>query len=87
MNRIEQARKATKVLNGLLWRKYISVNKKRVLYMLIESVLSCGWKIWTPHYKLQKKLLRLKMDVWRKAARTTRLLKEGNEAIRGKKCR
>ena len=34
--------------------------------------------------KLQKKLLRREMDVWRRAARTTRLLKVRNEAIREK---
>jgi len=29
LNKIDQARKATKALNSLLWSKYISVNKKK----------------------------------------------------------
>jgi hypothetical protein len=85
LNTNEQARKATKALNSLLWSKYVSVNKKKqVFYVLIESVLSYGWEIWAPNYTLQKKLLGTEMDVWRRAARTTRLLKVRREAIREK---
>lgn len=51
---------------------------------MIESILSYGWDIWAPDYKLQKKLLSTEMDVWRGAARTTKLLKVRNEAIREK---
>ena len=85
LNTNKQARRAMKALNSVLWSKYISVNiKKWVFYVLIESVSSYGWEMWVPDYKLQKKLLSAEMDVWRRAAWTTRLLKVRNEAIREK---
>jgi hypothetical protein len=35
-------------------------------------------------YKLKKKLLSTEMDFWRRAARTSRILKVRNELIKGK---
>jgi hypothetical protein len=58
LHRTEQARKATRALNSLHWRKYISVNtKKRIFYAKIESILNCGWEMWTLDYKLKRALL------------------------------
>jgi hypothetical protein len=46
---------------------------------MTDSTLNYGWEIWTLLYKLQKKLYRIAMDIWRRAARTFRLLKVRNE--------
>jgi hypothetical protein len=51
---------------------------------MTDSTLNYGWEIWTLLYKLQKKLYRTEMDIWRRAARTFRLLNVKNEEIRGK---
>jgi hypothetical protein len=51
---------------------------------MTDSTLNYGWEMWTLLYKLQKKLYRTEMDIWRRAARTFRLLKVRNEGIRGK---
>jgi hypothetical protein len=67
LNRTEQARKATRTLNGLLWSKHISFNtKKRVFYTEVESILCNSCKIWTVDHRLKKKLLSTEMDFWRR---------------------
>jgi hypothetical protein len=84
---IEQARKATGTLHSLLWSKHISLNtKKRIFYTVEESVLIYGCEIWTLYYtyRLNKKLLRTETDFWRRAARTSSILKVRNEIIREK---
>jgi len=54
-NKIEQARKAKRTLNSLLWSKYVSVHTKNIIfYTVIESILRYGWEIWTLDYKLKK---------------------------------
>jgi len=71
LNRIQQARKATRALYSLLCNKYISVNIKKLLfYTVTETISSYGWEIWTPDYKLKKKLLSTEMSIWRRAVRT-----------------
>jgi len=44
-----------------------------------ESNLSYGWKTWTVHYKLKKKLLITETDFGRRDASTSGLLKVRNE--------
>jgi hypothetical protein len=71
LNRVQQVRKATRALYGLLWSKYISVNTKKLLfYRVTETISSYGWEIWTLYYKLKKKLLSTEMSFWRRAVRT-----------------
>jgi len=54
-NKIEQARKAKRALNSLLWSKYFSVNTKKLIFCtVIESILRYGWEIWTLDYKLNE---------------------------------
>jgi hypothetical protein len=46
LNKIEQARRANRVLNSLLWNIYVVVNtKKLIFYTVIESILRCSWEI------------------------------------------
>jgi hypothetical protein len=83
LNRIEQARTATRALNSLLCSKYFAVNtKKRIFFAVIESILSYSWEIWTLDYRLKKKLLGTEVEFWRKAAGTSRLLRARNGVIR-----
>jgi hypothetical protein len=50
---------------------YISVNtKKLTFYTVIETISNYGWEIWTPDYKLKKKLLSTEMNFWRTAVWT-----------------
>jgi len=54
LNRIQQARKATRALYSLPWNKYISVNTKKLLfYAVIETISRYGWEVWTLDYKLK----------------------------------
>jgi hypothetical protein len=53
LNKIEQARKAKRALNCLLWSKYV-YTKKLIFYAVIESILRYGWEIWTVDYKFKK---------------------------------
>jgi hypothetical protein len=71
LNRIQEAKKATRALYTLLWSKYISVNTKKLLfYRITETISSYSWEIWTLDYKLKKKLLSTEMSFWRRAVRT-----------------
>jgi hypothetical protein len=56
--------------------------KKIIFYTEIESILNYGWEIWSLDYKLKRALLRTEIDFWKRAARTSRLLKVRNEVIR-----
>jgi hypothetical protein len=51
---------------------------------VVESILSYGCELWTLDYRLKKKLLSTKIDFWRRAARTSRILKARNEVTREK---
>jgi hypothetical protein len=50
----------------------------------VEGILIYGCEIWTVDYKLKENLLNTEMNVWRRAARTSRLLKLRNEVTREK---
>jgi hypothetical protein len=82
LNRTEQARKATRTLNSLFWSKNISLNTNKIIfYTVVESILSFGCEIWTVDYRLKEKLLSTETDFWRRAARTSRILKVRIEVI------
>jgi hypothetical protein len=54
-NKIEQARKAKRALNSLLWSKYVSVNTKNLIFCtVIEINFRWGWKILTLDYKFKQ---------------------------------
>jgi hypothetical protein len=48
---------------------------------VVESILSYGCEIWTVDYRLKEKLLNTESDFWRRAARTSRILKVRIEVI------
>jgi hypothetical protein len=69
----------------LLWGKYISLHtKKQIFCTVVESTVSYGCEIWTVDYRLKKKLLSTEIDFWRRAARTSKILKVRNGIIREK---
>jgi hypothetical protein len=49
-----------------------------------KHFLSYGCEIWIVEYRLKKRLLSAEMDIRRRAARTSEILKVRNEVIRGK---
>jgi hypothetical protein len=42
---------------------------------VVESILGYGCEIWTVDYRLKKKLLSTETDFWRRAAKTSTILK------------
>jgi hypothetical protein len=62
-----------------------TVNTKICVFCtVVEGILSYGCEICTVDYKLKRNLLSTEMNFWRRAARTSRLLKVRNEVIREK---
>jgi len=43
--------------------------KKGVSYIVIESILNCGWELWAQVYELKGKKLSID-DFWRRIARS-----------------
>jgi hypothetical protein len=76
LNRIEQARKAIRTLNSLLWSKHISLNtKKQMFYTVVENIFSYCCEIWTVDYRLKKKLLSTEMDFLEKICKNIKNIK------------
>jgi hypothetical protein len=71
-----EARKVTRTLNSLLWNKHISWNtKKRIFCTVVERIVIYGIGIWTVDCEVKQKLLSIKVDFWRRAAWTSKILK------------
>ena len=82
-NRISQARKITRSLNGILWnREMTKTTKKRILNTMVESVLLYGSECWTLNDRWKKKLESTEMDGLRRSMRVSRLQHIRNDFIR-----
>ena len=83
-NRTEQANKATRTLNTIIWSKYISLNtNKRILCTGLESILSYCCEVWSVEDTLNK-TRSTEMRFWRAAAKTCKILKVRKDVNREK---
>lgn len=82
-NRINQASKAIKSLNGFLWSRDLTRKTKlNIVKTIVESILTYGGESWTVSEKLRKKLLATEMDGLRRGMRVSRMQHIRNEYIR-----
>ena len=81
--RVEQSRKATRMLHPVLWNDTISeVNKKRIFTTIVEAILTYASETWTMDPRLYSKVQAVEMDFWRRCLRVTRLDRLRNDVIR-----
>lgn len=81
--KVEQARKATRMLHPVLWNTEISTeNKRRIFTAIVESILTYASETWTMNSCLYSKVQAVEMDFWRRCLKVTRLDKIRNEVVR-----
>lgn len=81
--RIMQGRGAIKMLNGVLWSRTITMQtKKRILEVIVESILTYGAEGWSLSEGQKSKIQAVEMDGIRRGARISRLEKRRNEDVR-----
>lgn len=82
-HRVQQARRAIKMLNGVLWSRSISKQmKKRILQTIVESILTYGAEGWALVERQKCKIQATEMEGIRRAARVSRLERRRNEDVR-----
>lgn len=82
-SRLVQARKAIRMLNGVLWsRTILNDTKKRILTAVVESIMTYGAEGWTLVESKKSKILAVEMDGIRRSARVSRLERRRNEEVR-----
>lgn len=83
LERIVKGKKVIGCLNSLLWSTNISKERKHLLYNTIfKSILLYGCETWQINKTLERKLLALEMDFWRRSAGKSRLERTTNDRIR-----
>lgn len=81
--RIIQARKIIGCLNGILWNKHITKNRKYNIYnTIIKSTLLYGSETWRMTERQKRMLEATEMDALRRSARISRVDRIRNEDIR-----
>lgn len=82
-NKVELARKATRMLHPVLWNNTISnENKRRIFTAIVESILTYGCEAWSMNASLYAKVRTVEMDFWRRCLQLTRLDRVRNEVVR-----
>lgn len=83
LERIIKGKRVIGCLNSLLWSTNISIERKHLLYNAIfKSVVLYGCETWQINKTLERKLLALEMDFWRRSAGKSRIERITNERIR-----
>ena len=81
--RILKGKRVVGCLNSILWSKSISREKKHLLYNAIfKSIVLYGCETWQLNKNLEKRLLALEMDYWRRSAGKSRIERMTNDRIR-----
>ncbi|XP_044745745.1 uncharacterized protein LOC123307480 [Coccinella septempunctata] len=82
-SRINKGKTTIRHLNSILWSKSISAEKKRYIYSSVfKSIVLYGSETWQLTKSLEKRLLALEMDFWRRSARVSRMDRMRNERVR-----
>ena len=82
-NRVIQARRVIRCINGILWSTEITKNRKYNIYeTLVKSILLYGCETWRLTERNKRKLETTEMDAIRRAMRISRRDKIRNEDIR-----
>lgn len=82
-SRIIQARKAINCLNGILWSKEITKQRKYNIYnTMIKSSLLYGSEVWRITENNKKKIISTEMDALRRSARISRRERKTNEYVK-----
>ncbi|CAH0393483.1 unnamed protein product [Bemisia tabaci] len=77
------ARKATAMLNGILWDPRVSKeNKRRIYNVVVKSILTYGCEVWQLKERTQRMLRATEMDFWRRSAGISRRDRVRNERVR-----
>ncbi|CAH0395288.1 unnamed protein product [Bemisia tabaci] len=77
------ARKATAMLNGILWDPRISKeNKRRIYDVVVKSTLTYGCEVWQLKERTKGMLRATEMDFWRRSAGISRRDRVRNERVR-----
>ncbi|XP_030753967.1 uncharacterized protein LOC115880813 [Sitophilus oryzae] len=83
LERIIKGKKVIGCLNSLLWSTNISIERKHLLYNAIfKSVVLYRCETWQINKTLERKLLALEMDFWRRSAGKSRIERITHERIR-----
>lgn len=81
--KINQGKKATAMLNSVLWDKNISNDNKHKIYnTIVKCVVTYGCEVWQFGAALERSLLATEMNFWRRSARRSRLERIRNDRIR-----
>lgn len=81
--KVEQARKATRMLHPVLWNDTIlKENKRRIYLAIVEPILTYAAETWTMSPQLYSEVQAVEMDFWRRCLRVTRMDKIRNEVVR-----
>ncbi|XP_044766420.1 uncharacterized protein LOC123322542 [Coccinella septempunctata] len=81
--RILKGRRVIGCLNSILWSKNISREKKHQIYnSIFEGIVLYGCETWQLTKGVERRLLALEMDFWRRSAGKSKMDKVRNETIR-----
>lgn len=82
-NRVQQGKKATRILNSLLWSDKINLNTKLTIYKaIVEPILTYGCECWQLTDRQEKTIEAVEMDYLRRSCRISRTEHIRNEDIR-----
>lgn len=83
MDRNIQGRRATSLMNDILWDQSISKTKKqRICNTIFKSILTYGSEVWQINQWSENMLLAAEMDFWRSSAGLSRRDRNLNGMIR-----
>ncbi|XP_030749700.1 uncharacterized protein LOC115877593 [Sitophilus oryzae] len=82
-DRIMQGRRATSMLNGVLWDQGISkTNKKNIYNTVVKSIITYGSEVWQLKSRTENMLLATEMDYWRRSAGKSKREQITNNRVR-----
>jgi hypothetical protein len=79
-HRVTQARKIIAALNGVWWAKYITRNRKKLIYnSMVKSVLIYGAEAWSLYEDGRRRINATEIHALRRSARISKADRKANE--------